>query len=377
MVNPRRGGWGKWGWGWLAALLLLACALTACSSGSDDDSAASIADRAAAAAPMVNAEAKSMADPAQADKAQDESGSAEALSAASSAAPGTDSEAGAGGSIGAIADPSAGYNRKMIYSATVELKAESFSKAEEKVSSAISQSKGFIVQFADTHNGDEVGSTYVIKVPSTNFSSFLALLKAIPNQGFDRQVQGNDVTEEYVDLEARLSAKQAVEARLLAFMDKATKSDDLVKFSNELGSVQQEIEQIKGRMHYLDQNVAYSTVNLRLYEVSGAEALNSKTKDAEHLGERMGGALVGSARVLARIGEGLLTIVAGLLPVLLVAAVIGLPTAWWIRKSRAAARIRAASRRLQLNAATAVPAPAAATASEGAAVPEEQEKRED
>ncbi|CAM3728628.1 DUF4349 domain-containing protein [Cohnella lubricantis] len=371
MELPNRDRWGKWLLGSLAALLLLA-ALAACSSSSNDDSAASMADGAEpASAGFGESLALGSGESGSEDRtAQDASGSAESAPSASSAAQGADTAAGTGSGIGAIADANAGYNRKMIYSATVVLKAESFDKAEEKVSNAIFQSQGFIVQFSDTNNGDEIGSTYVIKVPSANFSSFLALLKAIPNEGFDRQIQGSDVTEEYVDLEGRLTAKQAEEARMLAFMDKAASTDDLVAFSNALGSVQQEIEKIKGRMRYLDQNVAYSTINLRLYEISERET--AKAEENAGLGAKLGDALVGTTRLLGRIGEGLLTFAAGLLPVLLVAAVIGVPAYWWTRKARAAQRIRAAARRKELNAAASDPAAAVPPASLGAAAEEEE-----
>lgn len=352
----------------LAFLAVLALWLTfmlaACSSGSDNDdsAAAPAADQAApaAAANEAKSESLSVAFGDSKPASGSSSGSASDASAANADSKPLASEESLGSSvdsgIGAFADDGAGFNRKMVYTADVTLKAEDASEAQDRISGAIEQSLGFIVKYADTKNGDEIGATYVIKVPSSGFSSFLDRLKQVPNKGFERKLQGNDVTEEYVDLQARLNAKQAVEARLLAFMDKATKSSDLVQFSNELGSVQQEIEQIKGRMRYLDQNVAYSTVNLTLIQIAGETA----QKDAEGsgakrqaLGGRLGDALLGSANVLGRIGEGILTVLAAVLPVLLVLAVIGFPLAWAVRRSRMAAKLRAAAKRRQLNAALA------------------------
>ncbi|WP_051317941.1 DUF4349 domain-containing protein [Cohnella thermotolerans] len=337
----------------MLAVMTLALALTACSAGSSDDSnsaAAPEAAKGAASEALGDAASKTSLNAQYSENAASDAKSAANASAAAGSGlpPSAAAETGAG--IGAIADADAGYNRKMIYSASVVLKAANFAQAEERVSNAIFQARGFIVQFADTRNGDEIGSTYVIKVPSSGFSSFLAALKAIPNEGFERQVQGNDVTEEYVDLESRLKAKQAVEARLLAFMDKATKSDDLVRFSNELGSVQEEIEQIKGRMRYLDQNVAYSTVNLKLYEAAEGEKMAAGGKEAKGLGDKLGDALSGSLRALGNIGEGILTVLAALLPVLIVAAAIGLPIGWGVRRSRSNRRLQAAEKRKRWNA---------------------------
>jgi hypothetical protein len=354
----------------LALVWMLAFLLTACSSGSDNDSAAApMADRAEAPAAAAANEAKGEALPVQKSAASVAFGESKSSSGSTSSSAGDASGASADSKslaaegpswsavdsgIGAIADGGAGFNRKMVYTADVTLKAADARKAEDRIGNAITQSQAFIVKFADTKNGDEIGAAYVIKVPSSGFSSFLDRLQQIPNKGFERQLQGNDVTEEYVDLQARLNAKQAVEARLLAFMDKATRSSDLVQFSNELGSVQQEIEQIKGRMRYLDQNVAYSTVNLTLTQLAaGASQEEGEGNGAANraLGSRLSEALLASANVLGRIGEGVLTVVAALLPVLLVVAIVGLPLAWAVRRSRTAAKLKAAVKRRQLNAA--------------------------
>jgi Domain of unknown function (DUF4349) len=158
------------------------------------------------------------------------------------------------------------------------------------------------------------------------------------------------VTEEFVDLDARLKAKQTVESRLLGFMDKATKTDDLVRFSDQLAGVQQEIEQIKGRIRFLDQNVAFSTINLRLYQTSGIEEIKEeKTDEKAGFGERISNALSGSAKALRVIGEGILVVIAALLPVLVVVAVIGIPVFLFVRKRNASRRVRSEERRRTLN----------------------------
>jgi hypothetical protein len=126
-----------------------------------------------------------------------------------------------------------------------------------------------------------------------------------------------------------LKAKQVVEARLLAFMQKAVKIDELLSFSNELGNVQEAIEQIKGRMRFLDQNVSMSTVEIRLYEQGAGKfkaaignSTITKTKNA----------LNGSIHALKLIAQGLIVFVAAVLPVLIVLAIIGIPLFVALRK---------------------------------------------
>lgn len=335
----------------LGIILILGAMLvvSACSGSSDNDDAGNAA-AAAPAEPMsaANAVEKSSLSAADQFAANEQA----APSSEPQAASGGGAAQGAMGSIGPIADADAQFGRKVIYQANLVMKVESFLKADEQLMNLIHMTAGaYVLEFSDSRNPDETGATYVIKVPSSGFSAFLDGLKGIKTVRLERNVSGNDVTEEYVDLDARLKAKQTVEARLLAFMDKATQTDDLVRFSNELGNVQQEIEQIKGRIRYLDQNVAFSTVSLRLYQGSGTEPMaDEASKEDKNFGDRIYDALSGSANVLRQFGEGLLVVVAAVLPVLIVASVVGLPVYLFVRKRAAFRKERAAERRSELRA---------------------------
>lgn len=340
---------GKRGWGLRNGVLLLSTVLlllimTACSSSNKDSDTMAAANEAAPAA-MQSSSKQSVA--------FSEAGAAEAEAPAapvSGESLTVNDQDAVGGGIGPIADANAGFGRKVIYRADLVMKVKEFKVAEEQLLNLIHLGGAYVLQFSDSRNTNEVGATYVIKVPSEGFSPFLERLQKIKSLKFEREVQGNDVTEEFVDLDARLKAKQTVESRLLAFMDKATKTDDLVRFSNELANVQQEIEQIKGRIRFLDQNVAFSTINLRLYQTSGIEEIKEEKTDEEAgFGERIANALSGSAKALRVIGEGILVVIAALLPVLVVVAVIGIPVFLFVRKRNANRRVRSEERRRTLN----------------------------
>lgn len=330
----------------LAAVALLLM-ITGCSSGKADNSGGANADSAPAVAE------KSMADQSgdSLQFSENQAAPAEASSAPEAPAAGngeTDSNTNRGGGVGPIADANAGFGRQVIYKANLVMKVDKFSAAQEQLLDAIHQSDAYVLQFSDSRNTDERGATYVIKVPSQGFSPFLERLGKIKNLDFQQQVEGTDVTEEFVDLAARLKAKQTVEARLLAFMDKATKTDDLIRFSNELGNVQQEIERIKGRQRYLEQNVAFSTINLRLYESSETISILEEEKE-KSFGKRISDALTGSTQALRQFGEGLVIVLAALLPVIVLAAILAIPTILVIRKRKAARNESANERRKMWN----------------------------
>ncbi|TCM99268.1 uncharacterized protein DUF4349 [Paenibacillus sp. BK033] len=310
----------KYGYTFLLMIMAIALFLGGCSSGSSNmNSAASTANGGAAVTE-------------QSSDAKADVNSESAASSAEAPVAAVGGEAG-GGSIGEIAadGTGAGLNQKLIYKANLTIEAIDYDKAATALRNTIHQAGGYILQFQDGQYSGEMSSTYTIKVPAASFMDFIDRLNGIEHKKFERQISGTDVTEEYVDLQSRLTAQQVVEERLLAFMDKATKADDLVKFSEQLATVQENIERLKGRIRYLDNNVSYSTVELRLYQ-SNAKEDTLSVEDG--LGDKMSKALQDSVNAMITVLQGLLVFVAGALPILLLIVIIGLPLYWLRGKFR-------------------------------------------
>ncbi|MFF2909846.1 DUF4349 domain-containing protein [Paenibacillus sp. NPDC057934] len=214
-----------------------------------------------------------------------------------------------------------GLNKKLIYRANLNMEVDNYAKAQTEVRNMVTLAQGYIIEFNENMSEYEQGGTFIMKVPASGFSSFLSNLEKVKHAKLQRSIQGQDVSEEYVDLESRLKAKQMMEAQYSEFMKKATKPADLVAFANELGSIQEEIERIKGRMRYIDQNVSFSTVELRLYQTD--ESLDvQKKKGQDPLGTRASQALGGSLNALSITFQWIVVILAGALPILIGAALI-------------------------------------------------------
>ncbi|MNJ54744.1 hypothetical protein D3C77_502000 [compost metagenome] len=193
----------------------------------------------------------------------------------------------------------------------------------------MAMSGGYIVEFTENQSKHEQGGTIILKVPSSGFSSFLDRLEKLEHESLQRSMQGQDVSEEYVDLESRLKVKQAMESRYLQFLQEATKSSQMVEFANELERIQTEIEQIRGRMRYIDQNVAFSTVEIRLYQ---PELNQVKASVKGPLGDRAWNALDGSLKAISAVFQWLVVILSGALPILLLLGIIAVPI--WIAHRR-------------------------------------------
>jgi hypothetical protein len=320
------------GWALGLAILLLLIGLTGCGS-SESDSANSamskqnMSNELSAEAPMA----------AEFSKAQDSESEPAAMANDNQV-----TEEESKDSDTDISDPTlsatgtdfGAYDRKLIYNANVVLQVESYGDAQTQLFNMVTLAGGYMLNFSDTKSDYESGGIFVIKVPSKGFHSFVSKLEELKKKDSkaERSIQGKDVTEEYVDIESRLKAKQVVEGRLLSFMEKATDTKNLLQFSNELARVQEEIEAIKGRMRYIDQNVAFSTVEIRMYEKEGKAQAQVEKKD--NVLTRAGDAMRGSGEAVLAMFEGFFIVLAGALPIVVV---IGLLVAliWLIyRKTR-------------------------------------------
>jgi major membrane immunogen (membrane-anchored lipoprotein) len=160
-----------------------------------------------------------------------------------------------------------GKNQMVIYTGELNLEVKDLKKANRLLEEMVKKYEGYIVQSNTYHNGDETySSSLTLRIPQKSFDPFLNETEKMASKVLQRNVSGTDITEEYVDLESRLKSKRAVESRLLEFMGKAETTEDLLKISKDLAVVQEEIEQISGRIKYLDNQVAFSTVTITLNE---------------------------------------------------------------------------------------------------------------
>lgn len=311
----------------LLSLLLL---LSGCGSANNADHASSAYDSSANSG-GAETESSSMN---MADSSSAEAPSSSAMDKAVTAAQEPQSlPSGSGIPSGSIADD---LNKKLIYRANVVMKVEEFSKAQAQIKDLVSLSGGYIVEFSESQSTYEQGGNFVLKVPASGFSSFLEQLEQLKPESFQQSIQGQDVSEEYVDLESRLKVKEAVEARYLKFVGESKSTSDLVQFTNELERIQTEIEQIKGRMRYIDNNVSFSTIEIRVYQTDD-NSLTKLSQDQKPLLKRAGNALQGSLEAISVILQWLVIFISGALPVIVIGAVI-FAIIWPLRRRRARLR---------------------------------------
>lgn len=160
--------------------------------------------------------------------------------------------------------------RKIIRDATLTLEVDEPVKAAERVTSIADSRGGFVVTSESRHvSGGRKGKTYEVftvqmRVPAAQFDAALKDIRATAGEVTSEKVSGKDVTEEYIDLEARLRTQRALEAQLLDIMKTAREVSDAISVQRELTNVRTEIERVEGRRRFLENQSSLSTINVTL-----------------------------------------------------------------------------------------------------------------
>ena len=107
-------------------------------------------------------------------------------------------------------------------------------------------------------------ATITIGVPSDQFEQAMRRLRGLAVRVLDETSSGEDVTDQYVDLQSRLQSLQATRARILEFLAQAKTVEEALKVNEELASVEQQIEEVQGRINYLSGRSSFSTISIDL-----------------------------------------------------------------------------------------------------------------
>lgn len=160
--------------------------------------------------------------------------------------------------------------RKIIRDATLTLEVEAPVKAAGRITSIAEARGGYVVSSESRQvSGGRKGKSYEVftvqfRVPAAQFEAALKDVRATAGEVTAEKVSGKDVTEEYIDLEARLRTQRALEAQLLDIMKTAREVSDAISVQRELTNVRTEIERVEGRRRFLESQSSLSTVNVTL-----------------------------------------------------------------------------------------------------------------
>lgn len=158
-------------------------------------------------------------------------------------------------------------NRKLIWTADIEFQVKNVNKSTEEINAMSAKYNGFVSDMNLANNSHRISNTITVRVPNSKFQLFVSAIKG-ESIFMDRaNISSQDVTEEFVDIAARLKAKREVRDRYIEVLKTKTGSvKDIIEAEEAIRIITEEIEAKEGRLRFLNDRVDLSTVIITMYE---------------------------------------------------------------------------------------------------------------
>lgn len=163
-------------------------------------------------------------------------------------------------------------DRKIIKNVTISAETKEYDSVKTSLEGLVSSLGGYVKQ--STENGKSYysgsgisrSSNYVLRIPAEKLDEFLDSVGGLVNVT-SSNTSVDDITDTYLDIEARLNTLRAEEERLLALLEKGESLSDVIQLEERLSDVRYQIESYTSRLKSYDTLVAYSTVTIYIDEV--------------------------------------------------------------------------------------------------------------
>jgi len=211
-------------------------------------------------------------------------------------------------------------DRKVIRNADLDLEDENPEAAQRQITSIAESKGGFVVE--SQQSSSDIKSTtrdtvlMSVRVPSAKFSEALDEIRQSVSRVVLETVKGQDVTEEFIDIEAQLRAKKALEEQFMTIMKQANGIAEAMNVQRQLAEVRGEIERIEGRKRFLANQSSLSTIKIRVQTPKAFAASSAG------IGTRISEAFAAGFEVAMAFVLGVITFVVAALPF---GVLIGLP----------------------------------------------------
>jgi hypothetical protein len=160
--------------------------------------------------------------------------------------------------------------RKIIRNANLTVEVSIPTETQRKVVSIAEAHQGFVVTSEATQRTSEDASkpattvTLAVRVPAAQFNQAMDEIRALGLRVIQEKITGQDVTEEFMDLEARIKNQKALEAQFLEIMKRAVRVEEALNVQREIAEVRTGIEKLEGRRRFLENQAALSTISVTL-----------------------------------------------------------------------------------------------------------------
>ena len=158
--------------------------------------------------------------------------------------------------------------RKLIKTGNIRIEIDNIEDSSNFLKSLLSKYKSYINSEEKTTNYNDLENIFSFRIPSQNFDAFVNTIDNHFEKVENKTITSSDVTDEFIDIKARLKTKKQVEERYSALLSKAKNIKEILEIEREIGDLRGEIESMEGRMKYLQNQVSFSTLNITLVKYS-------------------------------------------------------------------------------------------------------------
>ena len=158
-----------------------------------------------------------------------------------------------------------GQEQRIMYSAQMQVETADIDPVEGQLRNLTSELGGYVLESRAWSSYEQPFLRLSVRIPVTRFEEALASFGEIGDVK-EQSVQGQDVTQEYLDTSARLRNKQEQERRYLELLDDAQTVEEVLSVERELERIRVEIESMQGRIQFLESRTDYASITITVTE---------------------------------------------------------------------------------------------------------------
>jgi hypothetical protein len=157
-------------------------------------------------------------------------------------------------------------DRKIIKQGEIRFLSADVNKTKSLIFQTVQELNGYISKDNAYDYSDRLEHRLIIRIPADKFDILLKTISESVDKLDSKNIDVLDVTEEYIDIEARIKTKKELQTKYIELLKQATKVDEILNIEKEIGNLQTEIESVEGRMKYLKDKISFSTLTVTYYQ---------------------------------------------------------------------------------------------------------------
>jgi len=156
--------------------------------------------------------------------------------------------------------------KKIIKDGSISVKVADLEKAKKSVNELVKSMNAYYENESYNNNESTFSYDLKIRIPSQNFEKILSLVENGVGEITSKNIEARDVTEEFMDIQSRLTNKKNYLKKYNDLLSKAKSIKDILDIEEQIRVLQEEIESSEGRLKFLSDQVSYSTLNVNLFK---------------------------------------------------------------------------------------------------------------